>query len=334
MRILVTGGAGFIGSNFVRYLLAQYPEESVLNLDKLTYAGNLENLREVEGNPRYEFVHGDVCNEALVHEQFAQGRFDAVVNFAAETHVDRSIQSAGAFIDTDIKGLYVLLQEAQRHDVRRFVHVSTDEVYGSIEEGSFHEQDPMDPSSPYSASKAGAELMARAFARTFGYRILVTRGSNTYGPYQYPEKVIPLFITNLLDGEQVPLYGDGRNVRDWLYVEDHCEGIDAVLRRGEPGECYNLGGGEEHTNLELTRRLLTLCGRGVESIRYVTDRPGHDRRYSIDTARARALGWAPLVSFEEGLARTVAWYREHEAWWRRIKDGSYREYYRQMYAGR
>jgi dTDP-glucose 4,6-dehydratase len=332
MRILVTGGAGFIGSSFVRYLLAQYPDDSVLNLDKLTYAGNLENLREVEDEPRYQFVRGDICDPAVVAEAMAEA--DAVVNFAAETHVDRSIQSAGAFIDTDIKGLYVLLQEAHRHGVPRFLHVSTDEVYGSIEAGSFEEQDPMDPSSPYSASKAGAELMARAFARTFDYRILVSRGSNTYGPYQYPEKVIPLFITNLLDGEQVPLYGDGRNMRDWLHVEDHCTGLDAVLRQGEPGECYNVGTGKEHTNLELTRRLLALCGRGEESIRHVTDRPGHDRRYSIDTAKARALGWAPRVSFEEGLARTVAWYREHEAWWRQIKDGSYREYYQRMYAGR
>jgi dTDP-glucose 4,6-dehydratase len=332
MRILVTGGAGFIGSNFVRHILRQHPEDSVLNLDKLTYAGNLENLREVDDEPRYRFLRGDICDPVVVAEAMAEA--DAVVNFAAETHVDRSIQSAGEFIDTDIKGLYTLLEAARERGLVRFVHVSTDEVYGSIEEGSFDEQDPMDPSSPYSASKAGAELMARAFARTFDYRILVTRGSNTYGPYQYPEKVIPLFITNLLDGEQVPLYGDGRNMRDWLYVEDHCEGLDAVLRKGEPGECYNLGTGKEHTNLELTRRLLALCGRGEESIRHVTDRPGHDRRYSIDTAKARALGWAPRVSFEEGLARTVAWYREHEAWWRQIKDGSYREYYRRTYAGR
>jgi dTDP-glucose 4,6-dehydratase len=332
MRILVTGGAGFIGSNFIRFVLRHHPEDEVLNFDKLTYAGNPENLRDLQDDPRYTFVQGDICDAAAVAE--GMQRADAVVNFAAESHVDRSIQSAGAFIDTDIKGVYTLLEAARERGIERFVHVSTDEVYGSIEEGSFREEDPPDPSSPYSASKAGGELMARAYARTFGYRILITRGSNTYGPYQYPEKVIPLFITNLLDGLPVPLYGDGHNMRDWLYVDDHCAGIDLVLRRGVRGECYNLGTGEERTNLELTHRLLALCGRGEESIRYVTDRPGHDRRDSIRIEKARALGWQPQVSFEDGLARTVAWYQEHESWWRRIKDGSYQEYYRKQYAGR
>ncbi len=332
MRILVTGGAGFIGSNFVHWTLHHHPDDVVVNIDKLTYAGNLENLADLEGDARHSFVRGDICDEETVQQ--AMGGAEAVVNFAAESHVDRSIQSAGAFIDTDVKGVYALLEAARKQGIARFLHVSTDEVYGSIEQGSFRETDPLNPSSPYSASKAGGELMARAYAHTYGYQILITRGSNTYGPYQYPEKVIPLFITNLIEGQQVPLYGDGLNVRDWLYVDDHCSGIDTVLRKGTLGEVYNIGGDQERTNLELTHKLLDLVGKGKEMIRYVTDRPGHDRRYSIDTAKARALGWRPQVGFEDGLARTVAWYREHESWWRRIKDGSYKEYYRQMYHNR
>jgi len=332
MRIMVTGGAGFIGSNYVRYVLGAHSEDEVVCFDKLTYAGNLENLKDVEGDPRYSFVQGDICDEAAVAEVMA--RVDAVVNFAAETHVDRSIQSAGEFVDTDIKGLYVLLEAARARGIARFVHISTDEVYGSIAEGSFTEDAPFAPSSPYAASKAGGELMAQAYARTFGYQILVTRGSNTYGPYQYPEKVVPLFITNLLDNLKVPLYGDGLNVRDWLYVTDHCAGIDVVLQKGVLGEAYNLGGDKERTNLELTHTLLALLGKGEEMIKHVADRPGHDRRYSIATAKARALGWAPQMGFDEGMTRTVAWYREHEDWWRKIKDGSYKEYYRKMYANR
>jgi len=332
MRVLVTGGAGFIGSNYVHSVLREHPGDAVLVFDKLTYAGNPENLADVADDSRYRFVPADICDEAAVTEAMAQ--VDAVVNFAAETHVDRSIQSAGAFIDTDVKGLYLLLEAARARGIERFLHVSTDEVYGSIETGSFTEDDPFRPSSPYSASKAGGELMAQAYARTFGYRILVTRGSNTYGPYQYPEKVVPLFVTNLLDDQPVPLYGDGLNVRDWLYVTDHCAGIDTVLRTGVPGQAYNLGGDQERTNLELTHTLLRLLGKGPALIKHVTDRPGHDRRYSITNEKARALGWEPIVSFEEGLALTVAWYRDNESWWRRIKDGSYKEYYRQMYEGR
>ncbi len=332
MRILVTGGAGFIGSNYCRFVLREHPEDEVVNFDKLTYAGNLENLREVEGDGRYSFVRGDICEEKVV--EGVMGEVDAVVNFAAETHVDRSIQHAGAFVDTDIKGLYVLLGAARKHDIGRFVHVSTDEVYGSIESGSFEEEDALSPSSPYSASKAGGELMAKAYERTFGYRVLITRGSNTYGPYQYPEKVVSLFATNALDDIELPLYGDGMNVRDWLYVDDHCAGIDVVLREGVLGEAYNVGADQERTNLELTREILKLMGKGEELIKYVKDRPGHDRRYSIDSSKLRALGWQPEVGFEEGMARTVGWYRENEAWWRRLKDGSYREYYREMYANR
>jgi len=329
LRILVTGGAGFIGSNFIRFTLREHPDDSVINFDKLTYAGNLENLTDVADSPRYRFIRGDICNERAVEK--VMGEADAVVNFAAETHVDRSIQHAGAFIDTDVKGLYVLLESACKRAMRPFLHVSTDEVYGSIKSGSFKEADPLNPSSAYSASKAGGELMARSFERTFGYKILITRGSNSYGPYQYPEKVVPLFITNALDGIGLPLYGDGLNVRDWLHVEDHCAGLDAVLRKGTPGEVYNLGAGQERTNLELARHILKLVGKGEDLIEYVKDRPGHDRRYSVDSAKARALGWAPKIEFEEGLARTVAWYRENQGWWRRLKDGSYREYYRRTY---
>jgi len=332
MRILVTGGAGFIGSNYCRFVLREHPEDEVVNFDKLTYAGNRENLREMEGDGRYSFVRGDICEEKVV--EGVMGEVDAVVNFAAETHVDRSIQHAGAFVDTDIKGLYVLLEAARKHGIARFVHVSTDEVYGSIESGSFKEGDALSPSSPYSASKAGGELMAKAYERTFGYQILITRGSNTYGPYQYPEKVVPLFVTNALDDTELPLYGDGMNVRDWLYVDDHCAGIDVVLREGVLGEAYNVGADQERTNLELTREILKLMGKGEELIKYVKDRPGHDRRYSINSSKLRAVGWQPEVGFEEGMARTVGWYRENETWWRRLKDGSYREYYREMYANR
>jgi dTDP-glucose 4,6-dehydratase len=332
MRLLVTGGAGFIGSNYIRLVLREHPDDSLINFDKLTYAGNLENLADVAADPRYSFVRGDICDEAAVAG--VMGEVDGVVNFAAETHVDRSIQHAGDFIDTDVKGLYLLLEAARKRGIQRFLHVSTDEVYGSIESGSFRETDPLDPSSPYSASKAAGELMARAYRKTFGYAILITRGSNTYGPCQYPEKVVPLFITNALDDLPLPLYGDGLNVRDWLYVEDHCAGIDLVLRRGVPGETYNLGAGEERTNLELTRLILKLLDKPESLISFVRDRPGHDRRYSIDSSRAHALGWRPAVGLEEGLARTVAWYREHEGWWRKLKDGSYKEYYRRTYAAR
>ncbi len=331
MRILVTGGAGFIGSNYVRHVLREHPEDAVLNLDKLTYAGNLENLRDIESDARYSFLRGDICDEAAVREAMAAA--EAVVNFAAESHVDRSILSAGSFVDTDIKGLYILLEAARRRGIERFLHVSTDEVYGSIEQGSFSEEDAFNPSSPYAASKAGAELLAQAYAHTFGYPILVTRGSNTYGPYQYPEKVIPLFITNAIDDHPLPLYGDGMNVRDWLYVEDHCRGIDLVLRAGIRGEAYNLGADQERTNLEVTRRILALLGKGEDLIEPVADRPGHDRRYSLDSAKAKALGWTPRVGFEEGLERTVTWYRQNEAWWRRLKDEAYMEYYRRMYGG-
>ncbi len=331
MRIVVTGGAGFIGSNFVRHLLRAHADVEVVNLDKLTYAGNLENLRDVEGDRRYSFVHGDICDPGVVRSALAGA--DAVVNFAAETHVDRSISDPQDFIRTDVLGTHTLLEAVRELGVGRYLQISTDEVYGSIDEGSFTERSDLDPSSPYSASKAGADLLVLACHRTFGTPVLITRSSNNYGPFQYPEKIVPLFISNALDDQPLPVYGDGRNVRDWLYVEDNCAAIDLVLREGEPGNVYNVGGGNEVDNLDLTRRILELLGKDAGLIRHVTDRPGHDRRYSVDCSRLRALGWAPRTSFEEGLAATVAWYRDNRAWWERLKSGEWRAYYERQYKG-
>jgi dTDP-glucose 4,6-dehydratase len=329
VNYLVTGGAGFIGSHFVRHLLANEPGCRVVNLDKLTYAGNLENLEQVSGDTRYRFIQGDIADPAAAAA--AMEGAEVAVNFAAETHVDRSIMSAEDFIRTDVLGVHTLLEAGRKAGLKLFLQISTDEVYGSIDRGSFREGDPLSPNSPYSASKAGGDLLALAYGRTHGLPVIVTRSSNNYGPNQYPEKMIPLFITNLLEGEPVPLYGDGLNVRDWLHVADNCEGILTAIRRGTPGEAYNIGAGREMTNLALTRDLLTLMGAGADRIRRVTDRPAHDRRYSVDCAKLRALGWAPRRDFRDGLRETVAWYREHPAWWRRIKSGEYREYYRRQY---
>jgi dTDP-glucose 4,6-dehydratase len=331
MRIVVTGGAGFIGSNFVRYLLGKYGDVEVVNLDKLTYAGNLENLRDVEGDARYSFVKGDICDAGVVRSALAGA--DAVVNFAAETHVDRSISGPQDFISTDVLGTHTLLEAVRELGVKRYLQISTDEVYGSTETGSFTEESDLAPSSPYSASKAGGDLQVLAYYRTYGTPVLITRSSNNYGGWQYPEKIIPLFITNAIDDLPLPVYGDGLNVRDWLYVEDNCAAIDTVLHEGELGEVYNIGGGNEVPNLALTRRILELLGKGEDLIRYVVDRPGHDRRYSIDCAKVRALGWEPAVDFEDGLERTVAWYRDNPEWWRRLKSGEWREYYAQQYSG-
>ncbi|KIF06037.1 dTDP-glucose 4,6-dehydratase [Streptomyces sp. RSD-27] len=322
MRVLVTGGAGFIGSHFVRELLSgAYPdlgEGEVVVLDALTYAGNPANLDPVAGHPRLEFVHGDICDAALVAELMAGTGL--VVHFAAESHVDRSIADASAFVRTNVLGTQTLLQAAVDAGVGRFVHVSTDEVYGSIAEGSWPEEHPLEPNSPYAASKAASDLLALAFHRTHGLEVCVTRCSNNYGPYQFPEKVVPLFTTNLVDGLGVPLYGDGGNSRDWLHVDDHCRGIALVAVKGRPGEVYNIGGGTELTNAELTGRLLELCGRDASAVRRVADRAGHDRRYSVDIAKISAeLGYAPRVPFEQGLADTVAWYRENRAWWEPLK---------------
>ena len=329
MRLVVTGGAGFIGSNFVRFMLRRYDDLEVVNLDKLTYAGNLENLRDVEDDARYTFVKGDICDAAVVRAAL-QGA-DAVVNFAAETHVDRSISGPQDFISTDVLGTHTLLEAVRELAIARYVQISTDEVYGSTETGSFTEESDLAPSSPYSASKAGADLLVLAYHRTYEAPVLITRSSNNYGPWQYPEKIIPLFITNAIDDQALPVYGDGLNVRDWLYVDDNCAGIDAVLRKGVEGEVYNVGGGNEVKNLALTRQILELLGKSPELIRFVADRPGHDRRYSIDCGKLQALGWRPATPFETGLEGTVSWYRDNPLWWRKIKSGEWREYYEQQY---
>ena len=332
MKLLVTGGAGFIGSNFIRYLLSEHPEDSVVNLDKLTYAGNPANLADVEHDPRYAFVHGDICDGKLVRD-VARG-VDAVVNFAACTHVDRSLMEPDEFLRTDVFGVFTLLEAVRDLRVPRLLHVSTDEVYGSILHGSAREGDPLRPSNPYSASKAAGDLMALAYWQTHGVPVVITRSSNNFGPYQYPEKIVPLFITNALENTPLPLYGDGRNVRDWLYVLDNCTAIDTVLRRGKDGEVYNIGGGHEVENVELTHEILRLLDRPETLIRPVTDRPGHDRRYALDSTRVWQLGWSPRYPFAAALETTVRWYREHESWWRPLKSGQFRAYYERQYGSR
>ncbi|MFA9430158.1 dTDP-glucose 4,6-dehydratase [Egicoccus sp. AB-alg2] len=318
MRLLVTGGAGFIGSNFVRHVLQTTDDVHVTNLDALTYAGNLASLHDVADDPRHRFVHGDVCDAGLVDA--LTGQADAVVHFAAETHVDRSIDGPEVFLRTNVVGAGVVFDAARRHGLERVLHVSTDEVYGSIEVGAFTEGDPLAPNSPYAVSKASADLLARAYAVTYDFPITVTRTSNNFGPYQYPEKLIPLFVTNLLDGRRVPLYGDGRNVRDWTHVADNAAALWLVLTRGRRGEVYNVGAGNELSNRELTRRVLAHLDAGEDRIEHVPDRPGHDLRYAIDSSRVRALGWRPARSFDEALAETIHWYRHNEAWWRPLKQ--------------
>ena len=332
MKILVTGGAGFIGSNFVRHVARVHPDWEIVVLDKLTYAGRRENLADLEGRAGFTFVQGDIADKDAVAAVLPGCAY--VVNFAAETHVDRSLYDAGSFIQTDVYGTFVLLEEARRsRELKMFVQISTDEVYGSVEAGSSRETDALMPRNPYSASKAGADRLAYSYFATYSLPVMVTRASNNYGPYQYPEKVIPLFATHALDGIPLPLYGDGMNVRDWLHVDDHCRAIDLLLERGAPGETYNIGGGNEVRNVDLTRRILSLVGRPESLIKPVADRPGHDRRYSLDCAKLRAMGWAPRVPFEDGLRRTVDWYRAHEAWWRPIKEDSpaFRDHYQKHY---
>src|SRR4051812_14525021 len=323
MRYLVTGGAGFIGSNFVRYLFNKYGDGAqVVNLDKLTYAGIRENLAEYEGKPNYRFLHGDIAKPEDVADAYKGvdgSGVDVVVNFAAETHVDRSLMEAGTFIETDVHGVLVLLEEARKHSLKRFVQISTDEVYGSIDTGSFKETDPLNPRNPYSASKAGGDRMAYAYAQTYGLPVIVTRASNNFGPWQYPEKLIPLFVTNAIDNLPLPLYGDGKNVRDWLFVDDHCAAIDFLIERGENSETYNIGGGNERENRQITYRILELLKKPESLIKRVADRQGHDRRYSIDTTKLESLGYRNTRNFDEALTLTVQWYRQNEAWWRAIK---------------
>jgi len=335
VKVLVTGGAGFIGSNFVRYALAAHPDWQVTTLDKLTYAGRIENLDSVKHDPRHRFVQGDVA-DAKVAAPLVQ-ESDIVVHFAAETHVDRSILHAGDFITTDVFGTFVLLEAARETpNLRRFVQISTDEVYGSVPEGSSKETDELRPRNPYSASKAGADRLAYSYWATYQVPVIVTRASNNYGPNQFPEKIIPLFITNLIDDIPVPLYGDGQNVRDWLHVDDHCRAVDLLIDQGTPGEVYNIGGGNHVKNVDLTHRILALVGKPDSLIKPVADRPGHDRRYSLDTAKLQSLGWRPRESFEDGLANTVTWYRDNERWWRPIKDEDpeFRKYYQSQYGSR
>jgi dTDP-glucose 4,6-dehydratase len=327
-KLLIAGGAGFIGSNFVRYILDRYPDYHVVVFDKLTYAGNLDNLKDLDGNPRFAFVQGDICDAAAVEQAMTQHQIDAIVNFAAETHVDRSLMTPGSFIQTDVFGTYVLLEAAKEHEVERFHQASTDEVYGQVLEGSSLETDPLTARSPYSASKAGGDLMVHAYFVSFGIPATLTRGANNIGPYQYPEKVVPLFITNALDDVPLPLYGDGRQMRDYQYVLDHCEAIDVVMHRGEPGEPYNVGTGVETQNIDMAHQILQLLGKPDTLIQHVTDRPGHDRRYSLNCDKLQALGWHSAHTFEQALAKTVRWYVDNQWWWRKIKSG---EYYRQYY---
>ncbi|MCX5912411.1 MAG: dTDP-glucose 4,6-dehydratase [Deltaproteobacteria bacterium] len=336
MKILVTGGAGFIGSNFIHFLLQSGKDYRILNLDKLTYAGNLENLSDLNQSPKYEFVRGDICDGKLVDRLLASG-IEGVVNFAAESHVDRSLYEPDVFIQTNVVGVQVLLHAAMRHKIKKFVQVSTDEVYGSLgaQDPRFREDFPLAPNSPYSASKAAGDLLARSYFKTYGFPVVVTRCSNNYGPYQFPEKLIPLFVTNALENCPLPVYGDGLNVRDWIHVEDHCRALELVLEKGKPGEIYNVGGEAERTNLEITKQILRILEKPESLMHYVADRPGHDRRYAIDFSKIeKEIGWKPRYPLEEGLRQTVRWYTEQENWWRRIKSGAYREFYEKHYGGR
>ena len=326
---LVTGGAGFIGSNYIRYLLEKHKDVEIINLDKLTYAGNLDNLKNIEEDSRYTFIKGDICDEVLVN-QIMTG-VDVVVNFAAESHVDRSIGAPDDFIRTDVFGTFVLLEAARTNKIEKFIQISTDEVYGSIDNGSFTENDPLMPSSPYSASKTGADRLAFSYFVTYDLPVIVTRCSNNFGPFHYPEKLIPLFVTNAIENKSLPIYGDGKNVRDWIYVEDHCDGVEFVCQNGKLGEVYNIGGGNEKTNLEITERILKKLEKPQSLMTYVKDRLGHDRRYSVDCSKIADLGWKPKHEFEEALDKTITWFMENRWWWEKLKSGEYLDYYKQQY---
>jgi dTDP-glucose 4,6-dehydratase len=340
MKILVTGGAGFIGSNFIRYMFRTYPDYNIINLDKLTYAGNLENLKDIEeqdpeSRKRYSFIRGDITDIELVNSIMEKG-VDAIINFAAESHVDRSIDNAKIFVETNVLGTQVLLDVALKHNVNRYIQISTDEVYGSLgPTGLFSETTPLNPNSPYSASKTSADLFTRSYYETFGLPAIITRCSNNYGPYQFPEKLIPLFISNALTDQNLPLYGDGMNVRDWIYVEDHCSAIDMVLHKGKPGEVYNIGGNSEKTNTEITHTIINELGKPESLIKHVKDRPGHDRRYAIDCTKiCNELGWTQKYDFQAGMKETIMWYLGNKAWWARIKTGEYLEFYKRWYEDR
>lgn len=332
MKLLVTGGAGFIGSNFIRYILKKYPDYKIVNLDLLTYAGNLENLKDVEKNKKYKFVRGDIADKELVNNLVKD--VDAIVNFAAESHVDRSILDSADFIQTNIVGTHNLLEAAKENGLKRFHHISTDEVFGHLgrHDPAFDERTPYAPRSPYSASKAASDHLVRAYFHTFGLPITISNCSNNYGPFHFPEKLIPLAITNLIEGKKIPVYGDGLQVRDWLFVSDHCEAIDLIIQKGKIGETYCIGGNSEKTNMEIVKKVLDLLNQGEEMIEYVKDRPGHDRRYAIDFSKIKAeLGWQPRMSFEEGMKQTVDWYKTNVGWWRDVKSGEYQKYYEKQY---
>jgi len=319
MKLLITGGSGFIGSNFIRLMIGSHPDLEIINLDLLTYAGNPDNLKDIDKDPRYTFIKGDICDRDIVNAILKKNQVNAIIHFAAESHVDRSIVDSSDFVRTNITGTYNLLECARLHSIQKFMHISTDEVYGSTPECSFTETDMLSPSSPYSASKAGSDLLALSYFKTHKLPVVVTRCTNNYGPYQFPEKLIPFFVTNLIEGKKVPVYGTGRNVRDWIHVNDHCRALEFLLRKGVFGEIYNIGGGNEKTNLEITHKILSLLQKNKSMIDYVKDRPGHDFRYSVDCSKLRSLGWVPEYSFDEGLAATVTWYSQNEEWWRPLK---------------
>ena len=332
MQILVCGGAGFMGSHFIKYILEKYPDYMLVNFDKLTYAGNLENLKEVENNKKYKFLKGDICDASEVDRVVRENKIDTIVNYAAETHVDRSVMDPSAFLKTNIFGSYNLLEATKKFDLKKMVQVSTDEVFGSIDSGKFREDSPFEPNSPYSAAKAGGDLLCRSYFVTFQTPVVVTHSCNFYGSNQYPEKLIPLFVTNLLEGKKVPVYGDGKQVREWIYTEDHCNAIDVILHKAKAGSVYNIGSGDEIENIEITKLILEYLGYDEKMIEYVKDRPGHDKRYALDANKLKnELGWEAKVNFRDGLKKTVDWYRENEDWWKKIKDGSYLEYYKKQY---
>ncbi|WP_044747466.1 dTDP-glucose 4,6-dehydratase [Bacillus alveayuensis] len=336
MNLLVTGGAGFIGSNFVRYMLEKYPNYKIVNYDLLTYAGNLENLKDVENHPNYTFVKGDINNRELVDYVVKTHEIDVIVNFAAESHVDRSITDPDIFVKTNVLGTQALLDVAKANNIKKYVQISTDEVYGTLgETGYFTEETPLAPNSPYSASKASGDLLVRAYHETYGLNVNITRCSNNYGPYHFPEKLIPLMVTNALEGKELPIYGDGKNIRDWLHVKDHCAAIDLVIHKGRPGEVYNIGGHNERTNNEIVHLIVEKLGVSKDLIKYVADRPGHDRRYAIDPTKIMTeLGWKPQYTFETGIVETIQWYIDNQEWWKNIKSGEYMNYYQKQYGDR